>query len=289
MTEKELRQKVVDTAKAWHGRRESNGGHKEIIDLYNTLRPLPRLYPVKYTDEWCATYVSAVGVKLGLTDIMFPECGCPSMITLYKNAGRWVEDDAYVPAPGDLVQYDWQDNGKGDNKGTPDHIGIVCSVSGSTMQIIEGNISNSVDYRTLKVNARYIRGYCCPDYASKADTMEPEAPAAPAAPVVYTVQASGDFEGLDAAEAALAKVKALGFSGSVVKKAEAPAETVKAVKKGDTVRIKNGATYYTGQKPASFVYTRDLKVKQVDGDRVVVTNKGVVIGAVHKDNLVLVD
>ena len=64
--------------------------------------------------------------------------------------------------------YDWQDSGAGDNKGNPDHVGLVVSVSGSTMKIIEGNKSESVSYRTLSVGAKYIRGYCLPNYAKKA-------------------------------------------------------------------------------------------------------------------------
>jgi hypothetical protein len=64
--------------------------------------------------------------------------------------------------------YDWGDSGNGDNTGNPDHVGIVAYISGNTMKIIEGNISDSVSYRTLSVNGKFIRGYCLPDYASKA-------------------------------------------------------------------------------------------------------------------------
>ena len=40
MTEKQLREKAVNTAKAWTGCKESNGTHKKIIDLYNSVKPL---------------------------------------------------------------------------------------------------------------------------------------------------------------------------------------------------------------------------------------------------------
>lgn len=36
------------------------------------------------------------------------------------------------------------------------------------MTIIEGNKNNSVSYRKLQVNGKFIRGYCLPDYAKKA-------------------------------------------------------------------------------------------------------------------------
>lgn len=174
MTEKQLRQKAVNTAQAWLGCKESNGTHKQIIDLYNSVKPLPRGYAVKYSDAWCAATVTAVGIKAGLSAILFRECGCGAMIELYKAAGRWQENDGYVPDMGDVIFYDWEDTGKGDNTGYPDHVGIVCSVSGNTIRVIEGNKNNAVEYRDIAVNGRYIRGYGLPDYASMATAAEPE-------------------------------------------------------------------------------------------------------------------
>ena len=174
MTEKQLREKAVNTAKVWVGCKESNGTHKKIIDLYNSVKPLPRGYVVKYNDAWCAVFVSAVGIAAGLSKIILRECGCGAMIDLYKAAGRWQENDAYVPSAGDVVFYDWQDTGKGDNTGYPDHVGLVCGVSGSTIKVIEGNKNDAVEYRDLPVNGRYIRGYGLPEYKSMEMEAEPE-------------------------------------------------------------------------------------------------------------------
>ena len=71
--------------------------------------------------------MSAVFIEAGLTEIAPTECGCGAMINLYKKIGRWEENDAYIPSPGDVVMYDWQDNGVGDNTGAADHVGIVKS------------------------------------------------------------------------------------------------------------------------------------------------------------------
>jgi hypothetical protein len=172
MTEKEIRNQVVTKAKSFLGCKESDGSHKKIIDLYNNHKPLARGYAVKYTDEWCATFVSAIGLALNYTDIMPTECSCTKMIDLYKAKGRWMEKDEYVPSPGDIVMYDWQDNGRGDNTGTPDHVGFVVSLNGTTMTIIEGNKGEAVSYRALSVNGKYIRGYCLPDYTSKATKLK---------------------------------------------------------------------------------------------------------------------
>ena len=167
-TADEIRARVVKRAQSWYGCKEADGSHKPIIDLYNSQSPLPVGYKVKYTDAWCDTYASAVAVAEKLTDIIPTECGCGRHIALFQKIGRWVENDAYVPKPGDYIFYDWDDNGVGDNTGAPDHVGIVVSVSGNTIRVIEGNMSNAVGYRNIAVNARYIRGYGCPDYDSKA-------------------------------------------------------------------------------------------------------------------------
>ena len=168
MTEQELRRRAVSTMEGWLGWSEANGKFKAIIDLYNTQQPLPRGYPMKYTDEWCAACVTAAGISAGLQDIILPECSCSKMLELYRERGQWVEDDAYVPQEGDLILYDWEDSGTGDNLGAPNHVGMVAGVTGSTIRVIEGNKGEAVALRTLAVNGRYIRGYCLPDYRGKA-------------------------------------------------------------------------------------------------------------------------
>lgn len=174
MTENELRQKVVSTALAWLGTRENTAKHQEMLAIYNSQRPLPRGTRMLASWPWCAAFVSTVSLQCGLRDIMPTECGCPGMVRLYQELGRWVEDDAYIPSPGDVVFYDWQDTGYGDNVGHPDHVGIVLDCDGQTMTIIEGNNANAVNKRALAVNARFIRGFGIPDFASKADGAEPQ-------------------------------------------------------------------------------------------------------------------
>lgn len=168
MTENQLRSHVVSIMKGWLGWSEANGKHKKIIDIYNGHKPLAQGYKVKYTDEWCATTVSAAFIVAGLTDIGFTECSCSRMINLYKAKGRWEEKDSYIPKIGDILMYDWQDNGIGDNVGSADHVGLVAAINGTRLTIIEGNKNESVSYRSINANGKYIRGYCLPDYASKA-------------------------------------------------------------------------------------------------------------------------
>ena len=168
MTEQDIRQTYVTAARSYYGCAEADGSHKKIIDIYNKHTPLARGYKVKYTEAWCATFVSAMAIKCGMTDIIPTECSCPQMVELFKKMGRWVENDAHVPSPGDIMLYDWQDDGKGDNVGSPDHIGIVVRVEDGVIRIIEGNLDNKVWHRDIAVNGKNIRGYGVPDFASKA-------------------------------------------------------------------------------------------------------------------------
>ena len=182
MTEEQIREKVVATAKAWIGYNEADGSHRQIVDVYNAHRPLARGYALKYTDAWCAGFVSAVAIKCGLTDIMPTEVGVWNMIELYKKLGRWKESDSYTPKPGDIIMYAWGDNGVGDCTSGASHVGIVVSCDGKIITVIEGNKSDAVGYREIAVNGRYIRGFGLPDYASKATEVEPVTPAPTPAP-----------------------------------------------------------------------------------------------------------
>ena len=172
MTENELRETVCRTARAWLGRREDDGSHREIIDVYNRISPLPRGYRMTYQDPWCAAFVSAVGEKAGLGKILFPECACDPMIARYQEAGRFEEQDFAVPRPGDLIFYDWEDSGAGDCRGSSDHVGLVLSVKGNLLKVIEGNKSDAVGLRDINIDARFIRGYGLPDYARWAETAQ---------------------------------------------------------------------------------------------------------------------
>ncbi len=171
MTEYQARNKVVSVMMGWLGWSETNGKFKQIIDLYNSQNPLPVGYRVKYTDDWCAAGVTAAFIQAGMEEIHCGECSCPRMIEKYKKAGRWMEQDDYVPRPGDLILYDWEDSGRDDNVGQPNHVGMVTAVSDSTIRVIECNRNEKVDYRLISVNSRYIRGYCLPDFKSREDVM----------------------------------------------------------------------------------------------------------------------
>jgi hypothetical protein len=155
---------LIEQAKSWIGFNEADGTHKQIVDVYNAHKPLARGYKVLLSDPWCATFVSAVAIKCGYTDIIPTECGCGEMVKLFQKLGSWVENENRTPNPGDILFYDWQDTGNGDNTGWPDHIGIVEKVENGKITVIEGNYKKGVNRRVVSVNGKNIRGYGVPKY-----------------------------------------------------------------------------------------------------------------------------
>lgn len=159
------RQKVVDLVLSWIGKNERDGSYKEIIDTYNSFDgPFPRGVRMQYGWAWCACTWSALAVALGYTDVMPIEISCDKLIERAKEMGIWIEDDSYRPLPGDAVLYDWDDNGVGDNKGWPDHVGTVVKVSDKQLSVVEGNKSDAVGIRTIDINGKYIRGFIAPKF-----------------------------------------------------------------------------------------------------------------------------
>ena len=284
--------KVVAQAKAWLGKKESDGSFKEIIDTYNSHKPLARGYKVKYTDEWCAAFVSAVAIELGYTDIIPTECGCGKMIDLFKKLDCWIENENRTPKVGEIIFYDWQDSGNGDNKGGSDHVGIVEKVSNGVITVIEGNKSASVARRTMKVNGKFIRGYGVPKY----DEEPVEKPAAKKEANTYTVVKGDTLSGIAAkyntTYQELAKLNnianpSLIHVGQVIKlptaKKETKPATAKTLKVGSKVRIVTGARDLNNKKKyAAFVYKKVYKVIEVKGNRVVFGVGNVATGVVDK-------
>ena len=62
----------------------------------------------------------------------------------FESKGRF-RDASYTPAVGDIIFFDWGNNG------TIDHVGIVESVSGGTVNTIEGNSGDKVARRSIVV------------------------------------------------------------------------------------------------------------------------------------------
>lgn len=115
--------------------------------------------------------------------------------------------------------------------------------------------------------------------------------------VYYKVQV-GAYSKREGAEAIVTKLKADGYDAIIVEaegvieeaKVEAPKPVPPKpeIKVGSNVKLKQGAKTYTGGGLASYVYSRIHQVKQISGDRVVISYCGITVAAVNKKDLTLV-
>ena len=163
-TEKDQRDSFLATAVKHLGVNEKDGSHKTIIDAYNAHKPLAQGYAVSYDDEWCATFVSFIAIECGMTDIIPTECSCQRQIKLFDDLGCWVEDDSYVPLPGDIIYYRLGNTDSGDCTKWANHVGIVIGTCDGKIRVIEGNNADKVTYRTLPIDDPIIRGFAVPNF-----------------------------------------------------------------------------------------------------------------------------
>lgn len=174
---------ILNQARAWIELNEKDGSHQQIIDVYNNHLPRARGYKVKYSDNWCATFVSACAIKANLTDVIPLECSCGEMIELAKQMNIWNENDDITPSTGDLIMYDWDKV-----NGWPEHVGIIETVSGNQLTVIEGNKSNAVGRRVINVGNASIRGYIQPNYDGSISNNQPSKPISNEKAVNYQVK-----------------------------------------------------------------------------------------------------
>ena len=79
--------------------------------------------------------------------------------TFYIERNQYFErEEGYLPLPGDLVYFDWEQNDD------IDHVGIVEYVESGYLYTIEGNSSDSVQQLTYDIHDPVIAGYACPTY-----------------------------------------------------------------------------------------------------------------------------
>ena len=109
--------------------------------------------------EWCACFVSWCADQSG-----YIQSGAIPKFSLCSDGVKWFEskgrfrDASYTPAVGDIIFFDWGNNG------TIDHVGIVESVSGGTVNTIEGNSGDKVARRSYSIGSSNIYGYGVPAY-----------------------------------------------------------------------------------------------------------------------------
>ena len=104
----------------------------------------------------------------------------------------------------------------------------------------------------------------------------------------YKVQV-GAFKNEAGAKSLLAELKSKGYNGFIVAVDDGDdvGDQKPSIKVGSTVKVKSGAKTYEGGNLADFVYNRNHIVKEIKGDRAVITYNDVVVAAVHISDLII--
>ena len=146
---------MINTARQYIGINESQ--KRLLVDYYNReVYPLideERKYKIKYSDNWCAMFCSVIAHKIGLTKDQFPfEVSVYYMTKKAKKMGIFTTDLKKAQV-NDLVVYDWKADG------TLNHVGILQEIGKDYIKVLEGNYSNTVKVRTVKMPNSEVYGY----------------------------------------------------------------------------------------------------------------------------------
>lgn len=181
----------------------------------------------------------------------------------------------------------------------------ICKRNGKTKLLWFGDKDKSLNYEPASDEMvitvhRWFANKSCPgdwlysrlgDLATKVTAQLGGSTGTSDSGVLYRVQV-GAYSIKANADAMLAKIKAAGFDAFISTKGgqavSASTPVKKTIQVGSTVRVNQGAKTYSGGGLASFVYKRNHKVSQLQGDRAVITYEGTVVAAVHVSDLTLV-
>ena len=163
---------MLDVMRSWMGYSYYNQKNRGIVDIYNSMDPIPDGYKMQYYDAWCDCTISAAAIVSGNADKIGRNCSVPRHVKIFKDMGIWIEGCKTVPKPGDLIVFNWSPS----NKNNASHIGIVEKVEGNTITTLEGNMGIGVlGRRTISVGWKYVKGYARPNYIMD-EPEEPETP-----------------------------------------------------------------------------------------------------------------
>ena len=107
--------------------------------------------------EWCACFVSWCADQCGyISSGVIPKFSAViEGANWFAERGRW-SGRWYTPLPGDIIFFDWQQDG------ICDHVGIVESCDGERIRTIEGNSLNMCRRKSYAVGSPVIYGYGVP-------------------------------------------------------------------------------------------------------------------------------
>ena len=145
---------ITGGQECWIQKLTSELGYSETSGGYNKF--------TNSTDDWCAAFLRVCARNVNLPESTYPQSNwVPYLYEFYNDNDQYYISEGhggtYTPKRGDLFFY----YGELDS---PDHVGIVISVSSTSILILEGNWENKVGHRTIDRNSSSLVGYASPTY-----------------------------------------------------------------------------------------------------------------------------
>jgi hypothetical protein len=128
--------------------------------------PYWRYYGLQSRVAWCAIFVnwcmrtepSGAGANYPTDAMTGNNAYCPTLIIWFKKNNRWANRGYADLIPGDLIFFDWKQDGESD------HVGLVVGRDDSYVYTVEGNSGNAVRTKKYALNDIDIYGYGLMNY-----------------------------------------------------------------------------------------------------------------------------
>ena len=165
-------------------------------------------YGIPYGD-WCAMFVSFCLHYADISNEDFPyDCGTTTWVRQLNERGLFSEASEYSPMPGDLIFFDWEQDG------LSDHVGLVYGADkrDNYLLTIEGNHTKTVQTFEYAMNDPRIMGYGTLSQVERQEELASEEteqsdltekvesesiPVSPTEEVLKPVQEAGEARGTD--------------------------------------------------------------------------------------------
>lgn len=142
----------------------SRSGNQEMIDLALSQvgqvggQPYWSWYGFGSRVEWCACFVSWCMYQAGDSSVKYASCNGGG-VPYFKNNGGWASGGYTDLAPGDVIFFDWNGDGKAQ------HTGLVIGVGeDGCVYTVEGNSGDACRMKKYNLNSSVILGYGIMDW-----------------------------------------------------------------------------------------------------------------------------
>ena len=123
--------------------------------------PYWRYYGLNHRAAWCAMFVhwtmntepTGAGWNYPTDAMTGNNAYCPTLVTWFKRSKRWADRGFTNLVPGDVIFFDWGQDG------CSDHVGLVVGRDENYVYTIEGNSDDMVRTKQYGINSPKIQGY----------------------------------------------------------------------------------------------------------------------------------